>query len=305
MAAMSMAATAGDESSVAELSPMSSMSGLEMAAAAMATGLGPAAESELKVTQPAAPPDKQQATEDAGKPDAWTAALIQNFLDSTASQLTPSGISTMLETLRPNELAVFFRNNHFSTLFHHEGALYLLVTDVGFLHEADIMWERMESVQGSSTFFTPDLLPWVPHSEPTNRPSTAEQAVKLLQGAFGGGGAQTGSGQAAAVAASAPPQGGAAAAAGEGHSADTDQDYALALALQEEMAAEEERRQREQKVAAEEQARHQQLQQPEGRRTRPAAAGAQQQQPPLPQARRQQAAQQRRRPASRSDCVVM
>ena len=30
---------------------------------------------------------------------------------------------------------VFFRNNHFSTLFRFEGALYSLVTDLGYLHE--------------------------------------------------------------------------------------------------------------------------------------------------------------------------
>ena len=39
------------------------------------------------------------------------------------------------QALRPNQLAVFFRNNHFATLFFHGGALYSLVTDLGYLCE--------------------------------------------------------------------------------------------------------------------------------------------------------------------------
>jgi hypothetical protein len=37
--------------------------------------------------------------------------------------------------MRERQLAVFFRNNHFSTLFRFGGALYSLVTDLGYLHE--------------------------------------------------------------------------------------------------------------------------------------------------------------------------
>jgi hypothetical protein len=65
------------------------------------------------------------------------APLSQNFLESTASQLTEVGLIALHESLHPNELAVFFRNNHFSTIFNHEGRLYLLITDVGFLHEVN------------------------------------------------------------------------------------------------------------------------------------------------------------------------
>ena len=37
--------------------------------------------------------------------------------------------------LKPRQLAVLFRNNHFNTLFKFEDALYVLVTDQGYLHE--------------------------------------------------------------------------------------------------------------------------------------------------------------------------
>jgi hypothetical protein len=39
--------------------------------------------------------------------------------------------------VRERELVVFFRNNHFSTVFKLHGALFLLVTDQGYLHEAE------------------------------------------------------------------------------------------------------------------------------------------------------------------------
>ena len=40
-----------------------------------------------------------------------------------------------MQGLKPRQLAVLFRNNHFSTLFKFDDALYLLVTDQGYLHE--------------------------------------------------------------------------------------------------------------------------------------------------------------------------
>lgn len=40
-----------------------------------------------------------------------------------------------LQGLKPRQLAVLFRNNHFNTLFKIEDALYVLVTDQGYLHE--------------------------------------------------------------------------------------------------------------------------------------------------------------------------
>lgn len=63
------------------------------------------------------------------------AYLIQAFLDNTSSQLTHHGLVSLHAGLKPNQLAVFFRNNHFNTLFKYDDALYILVTDLGYLHE--------------------------------------------------------------------------------------------------------------------------------------------------------------------------
>lgn len=40
-----------------------------------------------------------------------------------------------MQGLKPRQLAVFFRNNHFSTAFKFDDAVYILVTDQGYLHE--------------------------------------------------------------------------------------------------------------------------------------------------------------------------
>jgi hypothetical protein len=50
------------------------------------------------------------------------------------------------------------RNNHFNALFKYEGAVYLLVTDQGYEAEPDIVWERLDSVNGDTTFCTGAVL---------------------------------------------------------------------------------------------------------------------------------------------------
>ena len=48
-------------------------------------------------------------------------ALIgENFLNGTASQLTYHGLCELNTAVTEEELCVFFRNNHFSTLYKHK-----------------------------------------------------------------------------------------------------------------------------------------------------------------------------------------
>lgn len=64
-----------------------------------------------------------------------TVSSLQDFLESSSSQLTHHGLASLREGLRPNELAVFFRNNHFNTIFLHKGVVHILVTDQGYEFE--------------------------------------------------------------------------------------------------------------------------------------------------------------------------
>ena len=43
--------------------------------------------------------------------------------------------AVLLQDLRPNELAVFFRNNHFNAVLMYNNAIHILVTDQGYEFE--------------------------------------------------------------------------------------------------------------------------------------------------------------------------
>ncbi|CAF0866082.1 unnamed protein product [Brachionus calyciflorus] len=80
--------------------------------------------------------------------------LAEDFLKSTASQLTFYGLSSLYSSLKPHELAIFFRNNHFSTIYRHpeNKCLYTLVTDNGYLNHKEIVWETLDGIEGAGNF---------------------------------------------------------------------------------------------------------------------------------------------------------
>ncbi|KAI3804532.1 hypothetical protein L1987_26145 [Smallanthus sonchifolius] len=78
--------------------------------------------------------------------------LIRNFLKNSASQLTIYGLFCLQDGLKERELCVFFRNNHFNTMFKFEGELYILATDQGYLNQPDLVWEKLNEVNGDTVF---------------------------------------------------------------------------------------------------------------------------------------------------------
>lgn len=112
-------------------------------------------------TTPAASDSPQKKQEEPPKPltqeDFNQASIIRSFLNSTRSQLTAHGLAVLQNSLKEGELCVFFRNNHFSTLTKHEGNLYILVTDIGYERERNIVWDLLATVDGSSVFCTSDF----------------------------------------------------------------------------------------------------------------------------------------------------
>ncbi|ELT98155.1 hypothetical protein CAPTEDRAFT_179036 [Capitella teleta] len=82
-----------------------------------------------------------------------TEALIaEEFLNRSAAQLTYYGLSELSTTVNDGQLCVFFRNNHFSTLFKRKNELFILVTDQGFLTESNVVWETLSNVEGDGHF---------------------------------------------------------------------------------------------------------------------------------------------------------
>ncbi|KAI1889640.1 hypothetical protein AGOR_G00165030 [Albula goreensis] len=78
--------------------------------------------------------------------------VAEQFLNSTATQLTYHGLCELTSSVQEGELCVFFRNNHFSTMTKFKGQLYLLVTDQGFLTEEKVVWESLHNVDGDGNF---------------------------------------------------------------------------------------------------------------------------------------------------------
>ena len=59
--------------------------------------------------------------------------------------------------MKDGQLAVFFRNNHFSTMCKEKSVLYLLVTDQGFLNQPGVVWETLDNIQGDTVFVDQDF----------------------------------------------------------------------------------------------------------------------------------------------------
>jgi hypothetical protein len=85
--------------------------------------------------------------------------MIRKWMEDTASQLTFHGITKLYEELKEGQLYVFFRNNHFSTIYMHEASLWVLITDQGYTKQVAV-WEKLDSVHGDSFFVTSEFQPY-------------------------------------------------------------------------------------------------------------------------------------------------
>jgi MINDY deubiquitinase len=86
-------------------------------------------------------------------------ARVDDFLQATSHQLTQYGLQALHADLRPNQVVVFFRNNHFSTLTKNEmdGHLYLLVTDLGYCNTPLVVWEELDDIFGNTEYVNSDF----------------------------------------------------------------------------------------------------------------------------------------------------
>lgn len=77
---------------------------------------------------------------------------INQFLNETGHQLTYYGLKKLCDHLKEEELCVFFRNNHFSTLGKKNSKLYLLVTDLGYASVEEVVWEKLDNIKGDTDY---------------------------------------------------------------------------------------------------------------------------------------------------------
>nr|GMD94297.1 ubiquitin carboxyl-terminal hydrolase MINDY-2 [Ipomoea batatas] len=118
--------------------------------------------------------------------------LVRTFLKNSASQLTIYGLFCLRDGLKERELCVFFRNNHFNTMFKFEGELYILATDQGFINQPELVWEKLNEVNGNTEYvtgnfkeFKVETLASTPWDEQSALASTADYLASIDNAAQG------------------------------------------------------------------------------------------------------------------------
>lgn len=103
---------------------------------------------------------------------------IKSFLSNWPTQLTDFGLQVMSRTLKPGQIAILFRNDHFSTVYKEPtfGGLMTLVTDAGYGSHDEIVWESLVDVNGAaSELFSGDFRV-VSHNQDASRLNQANSA---------------------------------------------------------------------------------------------------------------------------------
>lgn len=92
---------------------------------------------------------------------ALVKADVERWIRENPTQLTEAGLGRIEGRMGPDTLAIFFRNNHFLTLYKAENhGLYLLLTDDSFLRRPAYVWQSLNSVSGSEDlYFSGDFTP--------------------------------------------------------------------------------------------------------------------------------------------------
>lgn len=86
---------------------------------------------------------------------------VQFWLEDNRTQLTDYGLLKLDQEVHADQVAIFFRNNHFSTIYKaHNHDFYLLVTDTVFAKRSLYVWQSLISVSGhEDLFFTGEFIP--------------------------------------------------------------------------------------------------------------------------------------------------
>jgi ubiquitin carboxyl-terminal hydrolase MINDY-1/2 len=111
---------------------------------------------------------------------ATVGELLNSFLEHSGHQLTQYGLSILYEHLEENELCCFFRNNHFNTLTKHRGLLYLLVTDLGYANVPNVVWEKLDVIDGDTEYVDAGFSRPAPHAELSASGQGSEGGVSNL-----------------------------------------------------------------------------------------------------------------------------
>ncbi|CCE81445.1 Piso0_002101 [Millerozyma farinosa CBS 7064] len=112
--------------------------------------------------------------------------ILKKWLTINQTQLTGAGLSFLNMSMDPTDVIVFFRNNHFSTLYkRNDQEFYTLTTDSSFNKGMKsvnkIVWQSLVSISGKEDlFFTGDFFPVLEY-EPVETNDEDYRLIKELQ----------------------------------------------------------------------------------------------------------------------------
>jgi hypothetical protein len=104
---------------------------------------------------------------------------IKEFLGRWPTQLTDYGLKVVRDNLQRGQVAILFRNDHFSTLYKNprNDQLVTLVTDQGYATHDEIVWESLTDVNGQgSQLYSGDF-----RSVDNSNPSSGLQEQQQVQ----------------------------------------------------------------------------------------------------------------------------
>ena len=84
------------------------------------------------------------------------------FRSHWPTQLTEYGLETIISSLKPGQIGILFRNDHFSTLYKEPRSedILTLVTDAGYSSHEEIVWESLVDINGQgSELYSGDFRP--------------------------------------------------------------------------------------------------------------------------------------------------
>lgn len=109
-------------------------------------------------------------------------AQLQDFINNHKTELSEMGISKLQNNLKENQIFIFFRNDHFNTCINHNNQIYLLVTDLGYINQPDIIWMPL-LINDSGDFLNSNFEPSqinTGESEHSETPQNIEDPDTLL-----------------------------------------------------------------------------------------------------------------------------
>lgn len=106
--------------------------------------------------------------------------VIGHFLSSTSTQLTYTGLMELHNHVKEGSMCVFFRNNHFATMTKHGGILYLLVTDLGYANVPEVMWEKLDDINGDTEYADENFCKTQPRGDMSAAPGPTLSPEQML-----------------------------------------------------------------------------------------------------------------------------